>query len=483
MLAAPSLSGAAPASAHALASPPETSPDLDLDLLRKYDRPAPRYTSYPTAPLFSPQVPPKDLLDSLAAEGADASRPASLYFHLPFCETRCWFCGCTTVITKKHDAADGYLDDLERELDLLNPWLNPAQPVTQLHFGGGSPTFLTAAQIRRLGEIIHARHRLADDAECSVEIDPRRLTPDQAAAYHGLGCRRASLGVQDTNPRVQLAINRFQPLEQTRAAFQLLRDTGYQSISVDLIYGLPYQTAESFARTLDDVLALNPDRFAIFSYAHVPWIKPAQRILERDHALPGPEEKLQLFALALRKLTAAGYVHIGMDHFARADDELTRALRAGTLQRNFQGYSTRAGASIHAFGMSSISQTGRTYRQNLKELPAYRESLASGRLPIERGLILSNEDLRRRRIIMGLMCERRLDFAVLSAEFGFDFAATYAAELASLDDLVADGLVCRTPSGVELTPSGVLLVRIVAARFDAYLAREASPQTRFSRAL
>ena len=461
----------------------EAHPDLDLDLLRKYDRPAPRYTSYPTAPLFSPQVAAKDLLDSLAAEGSDASRPASLYFHLPFCETRGWFCGCTTVITKKHDSANGYLDDLERELDLLRPWLNPAQPVTQLHFGGGSPTFLTPDQIRRLGKIIHARHRLAADAECSVEIDPRRLTPGQAAAYHELGCRRASLGVQDTNPRVQLAINRFQPLEQTRAAFQLLRDTGYQSVSVDLIYGLPYQTADSFARTLDDVLALNPDRFAIFSYAHVPWIKPAQRILERDNALPGPEEKLQLFALALRRLTAAGYVHIGMDHFARADDELARALRAGTLQRNFQGYSTRAGASIHAFGMSSISQTGRTYRQNLKELPAYHDSLAAGRLPIERGLVLSDEDLRRRRIIMGLMCERRLDFAGLSAEFGFDFANTYAAELASLDDLVADGLVRRSPRGVELTAAGVLLVRVVAARFDAYLARESSPQTRFSRAL
>ena len=483
MLAASSLSDAPPTSEPAPVALREAHPDLDLDLLRKYDRPTPRYTSYPTAPLFSPQVAAKDLLDSLAAEGSDASRPASLYFHLPFCETRCWFCGCTTVITKKHDSANGYLDDLERELDLLRPWLNPAQPVTQLHFGGGSPTFLTPDQIRRLGKIIHARHRLAADAECSVEIDPRRLTPGQAAAYHELGCRRASLGVQDTNPRVQLAINRFQPLEQTRAAFQLLRDTGYQSVSVDLIYGLPYQTADSFARTLDDVLALNPDRFAVFSYAHVPWIKPAQRILERDNALPGPEEKLQLFALALRRLTAAGYVHIGMDHFARADDELARALRAGTLQRNFQGYSTRAGASIHAFGMSSISQTGRTYRQNLKELPAYHDSLAAGCLPIERGLVLSDEDLRRRRIIMGLMCERRLDFAGLSAEFGFDFANTYAAELASLDDLVADGLVRRSPRGVELTAAGVLLVRVVAARFDAYLARESSPQTRFSRAL
>jgi oxygen-independent coproporphyrinogen III oxidase len=468
---------------HACSPSIDVVPDLDLNLLRKYDRPAPRYTSYPTAPVFSPLVPVDSLLESLRAESADDSRPASLYFHLPFCESRCWFCGCTTVITKRRFAADEYLDDLERELGLLRPWLNPAQPVTQLHFGGGSPTFLSPDQIHRIGRMIHARHRLAADAECSVEIDPRRLAPGQARAYFELGCRRASLGVQDTNPRVQLAIHRVQPFAQTRDAFQLLRDTGYTSISVDLIYGLPYQTAESFARTLEEVLSLQPDRLAVFSYAHVPWIKPAQKILERDRALPSAEEKLRLFVLALRTLTAAGFVHIGMDHFARADDELALALRSGTLQRNFQGYSTRAGASIHAFGMSSISQTGRTYRQNLKELPAYRAAIAAGRPPVERGLLLSDEDLRRRRVIMALMCERRLDFATLSAEFGFDFAAAYAAELASLDDLVADGLVRRTPAGVELTPSGVLLVRIVAARFDAYLAREASPQTRFSRAL
>lgn len=478
MLVAPS-----PSPAPAVPSASAAHQDLDLDILRKYDRPAPRYTSYPTAPLFTPETPAASLLESLRAESADSSRPASLYFHLPFCESRCWFCGCTTVITRARGKADAYLDDLERELDLMRPWLNRDQPVAQLHFGGGSPTFLTPAQIRRLGEMIHARHRLAPDAEVSVEIDPRRLTPAQAAAYHDLGCRRASLGVQDTDPRVQIAIHRFQPFDQTRDAFRLLRDTGYSSVSVDLIYGLPYQTPASFARTLEEVISLRPDRLAVFSYAHVPWLKPAQKILERDRALPGPEEKLQLFALALRTLSAAGYVHIGMDHFARADDELARALRAGTLQRNFQGYSTRAGASIHAFGMSSISQTGRTYRQNLKDLSAYHDALAAGRPPVERGLVLTEEDVRRRRVIMGLMCERRLDFAALSAEFGLDFAAAYASELASLDDLVADGLVVRADEGIELTASGVLLVRIVASRFDAHLPREAAPQNRFSRAL
>jgi oxygen-independent coproporphyrinogen-3 oxidase len=475
---------AEPASAVLTTQPPSACQgDFDFDLLLKYDLPVPRYTSYPTAPRFTPEVPAGRLLEALAGDTSDTTRHASLYFHLPFCESRCWFCGCTTVITKRQDLADTYLDHLELELGLLRPWLHSAQRVSQLHFGGGSPTFLSPAQIRRLGDMIHARHTLADDAEVSVEIDPRRLTPAQARAYYGLGCRRASLGVQDTDPRVQLAIHRIQPLEQTRAAFDLLRATGYKSISIDLIYGLPYQTEASFARTLAEVLALQPDRLAVFSYAHVPWLKPAQRILERDQALLSPEAKIRLLALAINTLTAAGFVHIGMDHFARAEDELTTALHTRKLQRNFQGYSTRAGTSIHAFGVSAISQTERSYRQNTRDLPAYQDALAAGRAPLERGLLLTDEDLRRRRIIMGLMCERRLDFGPLSVEFGRNFAATYAAELASLDDLVADGLVLRTPAGIELTPSGVLLVRVVAARFDTHLPAENSRANRFSRAL
>ncbi len=443
--------------------------DLDLALLLKYDRPGPRYTSYPTAPQFSTDTAVAALTSELAGESGDAARPVSLYFHLPFCESRCWFCGCTTVITRRSDLADDYLDTLERELDLTRPHLNPASPVTQLHFGGGSPTFLAPAAIRRLGAMIHARHRFAPDVEASVEIDPRRLTPAQARAYADLGCRRASLGVQDTNTRVQLAIHRVQPLEQTLDAFAMLRDAGYASIGVDLIYGLPYQTAETFARTLDDVIALGPERLAVFSYAHVPWLKPAQRILERDRALPTPEAKLGLFLLALRRLTAAGYVHIGMDHFARPDDELAVAQRSGRLQRNFQGYSTRAGASIHAFGLSSISQTGRSYRQNIRDLDAYQAAVAAGRLPIERGLILTDEDARRREIILRLMCDRRLDFAALSARLGVDFEKTYSAELTGLADLVADGLLARVPGGYDVTPTGALLIRVIAMRFDAYL--------------
>ncbi len=461
------------------AAPAASETDLDFALLQKHDRPGPRYTSYPTAPQFSTEINPADLLEELAAESRDATRPVSLYFHLPFCESRCWFCGCTTVITRRTSLADAYLDTLERELDLTRPHLNPDSPITQLHFGGGSPTFLAPAAIRRLGDMIHARHRLAPDAEASVEIDPRRLTPAQARAYADLGCRRASLGVQDTNPRVQLAIHRVQPLAQTRSAFAMLRDAGYASIGVDLIYGLPYQTAETFARTLDDVIALGPDRLAVFSYAHVPWLKPAQRILERDRALPTPEAKLGLFLLALRRLTAAGYVHIGMDHFARPDDELAVAQRSGRLQRNFQGYSTRAGASIHAFGLSSISQTARSYRQNTRDLDAYHAAVTAGRPPIERGLILSDEDVRRREIIVRLMCDRRLDFAALSARLGVDFAQTYATEIASLADLVADGLLAPVPGGYDVTPTGALLIRVIAMRFDAYLG--AGGPARYSR--
>lgn len=454
--------------------------ELDLALLRKYDRPAPRYTSYPTAPKFAPLADPAPVLEEIATESRDAARPLSLYFHLPFCETRCWFCGCTTVITRRRSSSATYLDRLERELEIMSPWIGDSRRATQLHFGGGSPTFLPPADIRRLGRMIHSRHRFTEDAEMSVEIDPRRLTPAQAGAYFELGCRRASLGVQDTDPRVQLAIHRVQPVEQTRAAAALLRDTGYTSLSLDLIYGLPYQTEESFARTLDHALELAPDRVSVFSYAHVPWMKPAQKILERDNALPSPELKLRLFRLALRKLTAGGLVHIGLDHFARPDDELAVAARTGRMQRNFQGYSTRAGASLHAFGLSSISQLGRSYFQNAKELPAYEAAIEADRPPVERALFLTDEDLRRRAIIMAIMCQPRIDFAALSARIGADFEKTYAAELASLDEFSADGLIERDAGGFSITAAGSVLRRVIAMVFDAGLA--AGP-ARYSRSV
>ena len=272
--------------------------------------------------------------------------------------------------------------------------------------------------------------------------------------------------MQDTNPRVQLAIHRLQPQSQNIAAFAWLRAAGFESINVDLIYGLPMQTPESFATTVGDVLALEPDRLSVFSYAHVPWIKPAQKILEYTAPLPGPEDKLAMFAVAHALLTATGYIDIGLDHFAKPDDELAHALRAGTLHRNFQGYSTHGGASLYSFGISAISATADTYRQNAKTLPEWRAALDAGRLPIERGLRLTAEDARRRTIIMRLMCDRRLDFRALSRELGLDFATIYAAELASLDDLETDGLVRRSGTAVEVTRAGVPLLRVIAMRFD-----------------
>lgn len=451
------------------AAPAIAAPAIDLDLVRKYSIPGPRYTSYPPATQFSTVFEPEDVEKAIINDNQAGAGPISLYFHLPFCETRCWFCGCTTVITRRRDSAAEYLDILERELQLTAARMNRARPVTQIHLGGGTPTFLPADQLRRLGAMIHDLFNVTPDAEFSVEVDPRRLTLEHVAALQEIGARRASLGVQDTNARVQLAIHRFQPHTQNRQAFAWLRDAGFDSINVDLIHGLPLQTVDTFAQTLDDVLELSPDRLSVFSYAHVPWIKPAQRIFDDRGQLPSPEEKLAMFALAHARLTGAGYLDIGLDHFARPTDELARAQRAGTLHRNFQGYSTQAGASLYGFGMSSISQTPTTFRQNHKTLPAWREAVLAGQLPVERTLRLSAEDQRRRTIIMGIMCDRRLDFRALSTAFGVNFPARYATELASLADLEADGLVAVNADGLEVLPAGVPLLRVIATRFDAYL--------------
>lgn len=444
------------------------APVLNLDLIRKHSVPGPRYTSYPPATQFTTAIDPLRLDEAIAADNA-AGGPLSLYFHLPFCESRCWFCGCNSLITSRREAAAEYLDDLATEMRLTAERIDPRRPVTQIHLGGGTPTFFPPDQLRRLGALLREHFTVGPRCEFGVEIDPRRLTPDHVIALREIGANRASLGVQDTNPRVQLAIHRIQPQAVNVAVVDWLRSTGFASLNVDLIFGLPLQTAPSFARTIDDVLTLEPDRLSIFSYAHVPWIRPTQRIFDDREQLPSAEEKLAMFAVAHEKLTAAGYVDIGLDHFARPDDELALAQRQGTLQRNFQGYSTRGGASLYAFGISSISSTADTYRQNFKSLAEWRAALNAGRLPIERGLRLTEEDVRRRTIIMRLMCDRRLDFAALSRTLAIDFTQRYAPELASLDDLVADGLVARTAAGLEVTRVGVPLLRVVAMRFDPTL--------------
>lgn len=443
---------------------------LNLDLIRKYSIPGPRYTSYPPATKFTADLPALELDAAIVADNAPGAGPLSLYFHLPFCETRCWFCGCNTVITRRRDSAGEYLDDLAREVRLTAARMDVTRSVSQIHLGGGTPTFFPPAELRRLGALIRQYFpNVAPDLEFGVEVDPRRLTEEHVTALRDIGANRASLGVQDTNPKVQIAVHRFQPHYQNQNAVRWLRAAGFRSINVDLIYGLPLQTPASFAQTIDDVLALEPDRLSVFSYAHVPWIKPAQKIFDDREQLPDAEAKLAMFALAHEKLTAAGYIDIGLDHFARPDDELATALSAGTLQRNFQGYSTRGDTSLYAFGMSSISSTPDSYRQNHKTLDAWRAALDAGQLPTERGLRLTAEDRRRRTIIMRLMCDRRLDFRSLSRALGLDFEQTYATELASLRDLEADGIVERDNDGIRVTRIGVPLLRVVAMRFDPTL--------------
>ncbi|HVU35409.1 MAG TPA: oxygen-independent coproporphyrinogen III oxidase [Opitutaceae bacterium] len=454
---------------------PASRPAINLDLIRKYSIPGPRYTSYPPATQFTTDLSAVDIEGALAADNAPGAGPLSLYFHLPFCETRCWFCGCNTVITRRRDSAGEYLDDLERELRLTAAKIDASRPVAQIHLGGGTPTFFPPDQLRRLGAVIRRYFpNVGPSVEFGVEVDPRRLTAEHVLALREIGANRASLGVQDTNPRVQLAIHRHQPHRLNQQTMEWLRSMGFSSVNVDLIFGLPLQTAESFSATIDDVLGLSPDRLSVFSYAHVPWIKPAQKIFEDREQLPSAEEKLAMFAVAHEKLTAAGYMDIGLDHFAKPDDELAVALRQGTLHRNFQGYSTRGGASLYAFGISSISSTAETYRQNFKSLTDWRAALEAGRLPVERGLRITAEDRNRREIIMRIMCDRRLDFADLSRRLGLDFAATYANELAGLADLETDGLIVRTARGVEVTGIGVPLLRVVAMRFDTTLS--ASPR-------
>lgn len=441
--------------------------DVDLDLVRKYNVAGPRYTSYPPATRFTEELTWPALAEELILNN-QTRRDLSLYFHIPFCETLCWYCGCTTAITTKRADGDVYLDYLEKEIRQMGSILNPDRQVVQVHLGGGTPTFLPPDQLRRLGAMIRSQFRVAPDLEGGVEIDPRRLTRDHIVALREAGFNRASIGVQDFDAKVQIAVHRFQPREQTEQTIRWLREVGFESINIDLIYGLPYQTVDTFSRTLEAILELKPDRLAVFSYAHVPWLKPSQKILEE--ALPSAEEKLRILKLVIETLTAGDeYVYIGMDHFARPDDELVRARQNKTLHRNFQGYSTRGGADIYSFGMSSISQIEQAYWQNIKEVPKYYAALDRGEVPLARGYLMTPEDRIRRETIMGLMCDLELDFAALSQKLAIDFRKHFAAELESLADLEADGLVRVSPTGVEVTNTGRLLIRNIAMRFDSSL--------------
>ncbi|MDZ8118935.1 oxygen-independent coproporphyrinogen III oxidase [Pontiella agarivorans] len=440
-----------------------TGINVSLNQLRKYNQPGPRYTSYPPATHFTEDF-------SLDHTCASVHSPLSLYFHLPFCKRQCLYCGCTNIVTGQQDRSAVYLDYLQKEIELRRPFINAESGVVQIQLGGGTPTFLLEEELEQLGKLIHGNFSVSPNVEAGVEIDPRGLTLEKVQALQHAGFNRASLGVQDTHPDVQKTIARIQPLEVVAQANQWVRDCGMSSVNFDLIYGLPTQTLHSFEQTIDDVLTLSPDRLAVYSYAHIPWIKPFQKTLEDK--LPDTETKLQLLQLAIEKLTGAGYVYIGMDHFAKPDDAMAVALADGTLQRNFQGYSTLKGVDLHGFGMSSISHAAGQYFQNEKEIGAYYQALDDGRLPLVRGYTMTSDDKIRYAAIMHIMCNLYIDYAALSTELGVDFTDYFKADLASLDDLEADGLLQREESGLRVTPLGRLFIRIIAMRFDAYLQQE-----------
>ncbi|MFP4229085.1 MAG: oxygen-independent coproporphyrinogen III oxidase [Salinivenus sp.] len=446
---------------------------VDLDLIRRYNQPGPRYTSYPTAPHFHEGYGPDSYAEALSA--GDASTPLSLYLHLPFCRSLCYYCGCHMTVTRDRSRIQAYLETLKREIDRTATHLNLDRPVVQIHWGGGTPSYLTADQIRDLGTHLNDRFLIADDAENSLEADPRTLTEARLAAAADVGFNRLSVGVQDVNPAVQEAINRVQPTEQVEQVVRWARDYNFESINVDLVYGLPHQTPPRFERTLDVTERLAPDRIALYSYAHVPSLKKHQRAID-EAALPGPEAKLRLFKRGIERLTGSGgYRFIGMDHFARPDDPLAVAQDEGSLHRNFQGYSTRAEAEVVAFGASGISQFNGAYAQNAKALPAYRNRVEEGRLPTFRGYRLTPDDRLRRHVIEQLMCHFHLEKAAVEAQFDIDFDATFADALAALRPMEADGLVALTPEAIHVRPAGRLLIRNIAMAFDAYWATDGEP--------
>ena len=449
------------------------------ELIRKYDRPGPRYTSYPTAPEWNEAFKAERFQEHLAR--ADAGEgPLSIYVHLPFCREMCRFCGCNVVATHDRTRADGYLDLLEKEVALLAARLPRRRAVSQLHWGGGTPTFLDSRQLRRCHEILERHFQFTPDVEKAIEIDPAITAKEQIEALAALGFNRISMGVQDFDAKVQEVVGRIQGERETAELVEHARRNGFEGVNLDLIYGLPYQTPDSWRRTLERILLLRPDRLAVFGFAYVPWAKPHQRLLPQE-ALPRTEQRVALFLAAAETFTRAGYRLIGLDHFALESDELARAQREGYLTRNFQGYTVRPAADTVAFGMSAISDVGGAYAQNSHKLREWGRMVEAGVLPVERGVSVSEDDVLRRFVINRVMCLLRLDLEEVSARFGARAREEIEASLRrGVDGLVEDRLVSFDGRLLTVLPLGQLLVRNVAMLFDAYLGREGGAR-RFSR--
>jgi len=449
------------------------------ELLKKYDRPGPRYTSYPTAPEFSTGFGPDAFARHLARADA-AGGPLSIYVHLPFCREMCRFCGCNVVATHDRTRADAYLDLLEQEVALVAAKLPARREVTQLHWGGGTPTFLDEKQLARCHEILARHFTFAKDAEKAIEIDPAITTRSQIEALARLGFNRISMGVQDFDAKVQEVVGRIQGEKETADLVQAARDNGFHGVNLDLIYGLPYQTPETWKRTLDRIIAIHPDRLAVFGFAYVPWSKPHQRLLPQE-ALPKTEQRVELFLGAVEAFTKAGYRLIGLDHFALQSDELAKGQEGGYLYRNFQGYTIRPAADTIAFGMTSISDIGGAYAQNAHKLKDWGDKVAAGIIPVERGVAMSEDDVMRRFVINRVMCLLRLDLREVEEKFGAAAREAIETDLrGGVQELQDDGLVTFDGALLRVTPLGQILVRNVAMLFDAYLKKEGGKK-QFSR--
>ncbi len=457
---------------------------FDAELIQRYDKSGPRYTSYPTAVQFHEAFG----ADRYAAwtehtNGEPIPRPLSLYFHIPFCDTVCFYCACNKIATKDRGKAVPYLEHLHREIQMQGALFDKDRSVDQLHWGGGTPTFISHQQMRELMQTTGEHFKLRDDdqGEYSIEIDPREADSDTVAMLREIGFNRMSLGVQDFDPQVQKGVNRLQSYDETMTVLQAARAEGFKSVSVDLIYGLPFQSAASFDRTLDLIIGAGPDRLSLFNYAHLPEIFKPQRRIDAD-SLPSAAEKLRILQLSIQRLTDAGYVFIGMDHFAKPDDELAVAQQRHTLYRNFQGYSTHANCDLIGMGITSIGMVGDTYSQNVKTLDAYYGSLERGELPIMRGVELDADDLLRRQVIMELICHFELTFDQIEGAFEISFNEYFQAELNELTQMQEDGLLTVDTGHIQVTPAGKLLIRNICMVFDRYLRAPSSGQ-RFSKVI
>ncbi|HET8818564.1 MAG TPA: oxygen-independent coproporphyrinogen III oxidase [Xanthomonadaceae bacterium] len=466
---------------------------FDPDLLRRYDRPGPRYTSYPTAPRFHDGFGEAQLRDAaLASNGDPIPRRLSLYVHIPFCTSPCFYCGCNRIITRDKSRAEGYLARLYREIDLTAQLFDRDREVIQLHFGGGTPNFLTPTQLREVVDTLRSQFRFssARQRDISIELDPRFVNAEDIAQLADIGFNRASFGVQDFDPAVQQAVNRIQSVEETRTVVEACRANGFRSVNVDLIYGLPKQNATGFTRTLDIVNDMRPDRVAVYSYAHMPNLFKAQRQID-EADLPDPAAKLGLLQLAIERLGRAGYDYIGMDHFALPDDELSIARHRGGLHRNFMGYTTHADSDLVGLGVSAISHIGDTYSQNPRDVAAWQVALDQGKLPVFRGMRLDPDDQLRADLIQSLMCRGEIPVAALERRHAIDFPTYFADALDRLQPLAEDGLVRFEDDRIEVTSRGRLLLRNIAMCFDRYLnacpqdqaPAEPQPVPRFSRAI